>query len=177
MDPKKSNPQASSPAWTQGEAQNLPQKAGEENKQKFRTVDINSFQSPQQNNQMPLMYNQMSGQMPFYNMMPQMNVNFMMPNTQPKNNYVKEFISIENYSDFDAIKKAFPACSNFNNDNFDPETIKKAEFYIIRSTNDDDLHKAIKYGIWASSYRNNQSLHHAFVERRRENVPIYLFFT
>lgn len=115
--------------------------------------------------------------MPFFGMMPQMNPGFMMPTTSTKNSYSKEFTSIESYKDIEEIKKKFPACASLNDANLDPDSLRKAEFYIIRSTNDDDLHKAIKYGIWASSYRNNQALHHAFMERRRENVPIYLFFT
>jgi hypothetical protein len=37
-------------------------------------------------------------------------------------------------------------------------------FFIIRSTNDDDVHKAIKYELWASSIKNNQVLSKAYQE-------------
>lgn len=40
-----------------------------------------------------------------------------------------------------------------------------------------NLVKSIKYGIWASTYKNNQHLHHTFLNCRNNKTPIYLFFT
>lgn len=55
------------------------------------------------------------------------------------------------------------SASRFMNDNsFDLNKIKNAQFYIIRSTCDDDIHKSIKYGVWTSTHRNNVMLNEAF---------------
>ena len=55
--------------------------------------------------------------------------------------------------------------------------LEGAEFIIIRSSNNEDLHKAVKYGVWSSSQRNNNTLYHAYLECEEQNRPIYLFFT
>lgn len=100
-----------------------------------------------------------------------------MPMQAPKNTFNKEYVSVNDYKDVDKIRGSFPACSSLNDPNFDVDSIKKAEFFILRSSNDDNLHKAIKYGIWASSFRNSQTLQHTFSNCKRDNIPIYLFYT
>ncbi len=49
----------------------------------------------------------------------------------------------------------FESVRNMNNPNLNINYINKAEFYILRSTCDDDIHKSIKYGLWTSTHRNN----------------------
>ena len=46
----------------------------------------------------------------------------------------------------------FESSIGMNNPNFEPNKIKDAAFYILRSTCDDDIHKAIKYGLWTSTH-------------------------
>lgn len=79
-----------------------------------------------------------------------MNMNMMFPmnfnmnpkfSGPPKNNYLKPFVTLERYDDEKLIKKSLEACSNINDAEFDIDRIQNAQFFILRSTNDDDLHK------------------------------------
>lgn len=94
---------------------------------------------------------------------------------QIKTKYKKvEIMNLCSYNDMNKIKAAFNSTRNANNKNFDYEKIKNGIFFIIRSSCDDDIHKAIKYGIWSSSYKNNKILNDTFNSTK---VPIYLFYT
>lgn len=57
------------------------------------------------------------------------------------------------------------------------EEVAEAESYVIRSNNDDDIHKAIKYGVWCSTPPNNEMLDKAFKEAEANNKEIYLFYS
>ena len=46
----------------------------------------------------------------------------------------------------------FENTQGMNDPNYDILKLKNAEFYIIRSTCDDDIHKSIKYGVWTSTH-------------------------
>jgi len=51
-----------------------------------------------------------------------------------------------------------------------------ARFFVIKSYSEDDVHKAIKYNIWASTDSGNRRLDAAFKESGTKG-PIYLFFS
>jgi len=51
-----------------------------------------------------------------------------------------------------------------------------ARFFVIKSYSEDDVHKAIKYNIWASTDSGNRRLDAAFKESGSKG-PIYLFFS
>lgn len=53
---------------------------------------------------------------------------------------------------------------------------KLARFFIIKSYSEDDVHKSIKYGIWASTDTGNRRLDAAYRESA-DRGPIYLFFS
>lgn len=76
------------------------------------------------------------------NNVPQMGApNYYMPQ-QTQNNVINQpFIHLSNYEDERAIRAAFPAAHTYNDPIFDPDTIKNAQFYILRSSCDDDIHK------------------------------------
>jgi len=42
--------------------------------------------------------------------------------------------------------------------------MKPARFFVLRSSNDDDIHKAIKYNLWTSTPNNNIFLEKLFKE-------------
>ncbi|NDW60492.1 YTH domain-containing protein, partial [Yangia sp. PrR004] len=42
--------------------------------------------------------------------------------------------------------------------------------YILRSNNDDDIHKSIKYGIWTSSKENNEKLNAKYLEAQELGI-------
>lgn len=56
----------------------------------------------------------------------------------------------------------------------DIEQLKFAQFFIIRSKKFDDVHKSLKYGVWTSSYFNNNKFNKAFV---KNNGQVYFLFT
>ena len=58
---------------------------------------------------------------------------------------------------------------------FDPNP-KFARFYIIKSYSEDDVHKSIKYGVWASTDTGNRRLDAAYRETGAKG-PIFLFFS
>jgi hypothetical protein len=52
---------------------------------------------------------------------------------------------------------------------------KAARFFVIKSYSADDIHKAIKYNVWASTEHGNRRLDQAYKESGKD--PIYLFFS
>ena len=57
-------------------------------------------------------------------------------------------------------------------------------FFIIKSYTEEDVHKAIKYGIWSSTSKGNQVLDEAFIEvdefrneNKDKNAEVFLFFS
>lgn len=53
---------------------------------------------------------------------------------------------------------------------------KFARFFIIKSYSEDDVHKSIKYGVWASTDTGNRRLDAAYRETAGKGA-IYLFFS
>ncbi|XP_057990221.1 YTH domain-containing protein ECT3-like [Hevea brasiliensis] len=68
--------------------------------------------------------------------------------------------------------------------NLPPFSVQKhgAKFYVIKSYNEDDIHKSIKYDAWASTPNGNKKLDAAFREAEQRSggtgtkCPILLFF-
>lgn len=56
-----------------------------------------------------------------------------------------------------SIAEAFPHLAKVNSE-YDISGVKYAKCFVLRSNNDDDIHKAIKYGIWTSTPQNNDNL-------------------
>eukprot|EP00828_Plagiopyla_frontata_P040278 TRINITY_DN541_c0_g1_i4.p1 TRINITY_DN541_c0_g1~~TRINITY_DN541_c0_g1_i4.p1 ORF type:complete len:344 (-),score=44.78 TRINITY_DN541_c0_g1_i4:149-1180(-) len=88
------------------------------------------------------------------------------------------FQKSSNYKDIKQIIADFPHLENinqFNQRNY--SEISNAKCFIIRSNNDDDVHKAIKYGIWTSTQRNIDKLNEVFQECKSTKTEIFLFFS
>jgi len=67
-----------------------------------------------------------------------------------------------------------------NNPEFELETISSdAHFYILRSSNDDNIHKAIKYQVWTSTSAGKSALKKARQEFHDvgKKPEIYLLFS
>ena len=88
-----------------------------------------------------------------------------------------KFLKLENYQDVSKVKIFFDSVSDMNNPSFDVDGMENAVFYILRSTCDDDIHKAIKYGFWTSTHKNNVTLNSLYRKCSKKGIPIYLFFT
>ncbi|XP_038714019.1 YTH domain-containing protein ECT1-like isoform X2 [Tripterygium wilfordii] len=55
---------------------------------------------------------------------------------------------------------------------------KEAKFFVIKSYSEDNVHKSIKYGVWASTPNGNKKLDTAYHEaKEKETYPIFLLFS
>ena len=57
----------------------------------------------------------------------------------------------------------------------DEDAWLKAKYFVIKSFDEDNIHKSIKYGVWCSTYVNNMILNEAFLEIKGQ-YPIILLF-
>lgn len=55
--------------------------------------------------------------------------------------------------------------------------IQKARFFIIKSYNEDDVHRSMKYQVWSSTYEGNKRLNNAYMECGKDKIPVFLFFS
>jgi len=55
--------------------------------------------------------------------------------------------------------------------------LNNAIYFIMKSANEDDIHKAIKYQSWTSSVKNNQILSAAYKEALSKGLRVYLFWS
>lgn len=59
----------------------------------------------------------------------------------------------------------------------------QALFFVIKSYSEDDIHKSIKYNVWASTPNGNRKLDHAFqlaqekMTEKGSKCPVFLFFS
>ncbi|MQM17652.1 hypothetical protein Taro_050627 [Colocasia esculenta] len=64
-----------------------------------------------------------------------------------------------------------------------PTKYEHALFFVIKSYSEDDIHKSIKYNVWASTPNGNQRLDNAFqiarekMEEKGSKCPVFLFFS
>jgi hypothetical protein len=94
--------------------------------------------------------------------------------------FTSKFPRAKDYSNAQSITEGFPHLSKVNDADFDIESISEdAHFYILRSSNDDNIHKAIKYQVWTSTPGGNGILRKAWQEFQAtgKTPEIYLFFS
>ncbi|XP_072995310.1 YTH domain-containing protein ECT4-like [Typha latifolia] len=64
-----------------------------------------------------------------------------------------------------------------------PTKYEHALFFVIKSYSEDDIHKSIKYNVWASTPNGNKRLDHAFKVAQQKTAekgakcPVFLFFS
>lgn len=71
-----------------------------------------------------------------------------------------------------------PDKSQFNQESF-PATYRDAKFFVIKSYSEDDVHKSIKYNVWASTPNGNKKLDSGYREAQEKSseCPVFLFFS
>ncbi|GJT07309.1 YTH domain-containing protein [Tanacetum coccineum] len=71
-----------------------------------------------------------------------------------------------------------PDREQYNHADF-PETYEDAKFFVIKSYSEDDVHKSIKYNVWASTQNGNKKLDAAYQEAQQKSgpCPVFLFFS
>ncbi|CAN6297788.1 unnamed protein product [Urochloa humidicola] len=73
---------------------------------------------------------------------------------------------------------ALPDKRQFNQEGF-PVAYKDAKFFVIKSYSEDDVHKSIKYNVWASTPNGNKKLDAGYREAQEKSndCPVFLFFS
>ncbi|XP_019463716.1 PREDICTED: YTH domain-containing family protein 1-like [Lupinus angustifolius] len=71
-----------------------------------------------------------------------------------------------------------PDLDQYNKAEF-PEEYADAKFFIIKSYSEDDIHKSIKYNVWASTQNGNKKLDAAYQDAQQKpgGCPVFLFFS
>ncbi|CAI8618779.1 unnamed protein product [Vicia faba] len=71
-----------------------------------------------------------------------------------------------------------PDREQYNKADF-PEEYTVAKFFVIKSYSEDDIHKSIKYNVWASTQNGNKKLDGAYQEAQQKpgGCPIFLLFS
>ncbi|KAL1569300.1 YTH domain-containing protein ECT4-like [Salvia divinorum] len=79
---------------------------------------------------------------------------------------------------YDEKSSVAPDREQYNRSDF-PETYPDAKFFIIKSYSEDDVHKSIKYNIWASTPNGNKKLDAAYqsAQQKPGSCPVFLFFS
>jgi len=71
-----------------------------------------------------------------------------------------------------------PDKDHYNKADF-PVDYSEAKFFIIKSYSEDDIHKSVKYNVWASTPNGNKKLDAAYQEAQEKagGCPVFLFFS
>ena len=71
-----------------------------------------------------------------------------------------------------------PDLGQYNKEDF-PDSYSDAMFFVIKSYSEDDVHKSIKYNVWASTSNGNKKLDAAFREAKEkpDGCPVFLLFS
>lgn len=65
----------------------------------------------------------------------------------------------------------------FSNPYTNIEVKKGSIYFVIKSFNIENIHKAIKYGVWSTTYSGNIIFDKAFALAQSRNAEVYLFFS
>ncbi|GAU48459.1 hypothetical protein TSUD_324090 [Trifolium subterraneum] len=81
-------------------------------------------------------------------------------------------------SDDKEVVPLVPSKEQYNGEDLS-ENYSDAKFFIIKSYSEDDVHKSIKYNVWASTPNGNKKLDAAYQEAKAKpgGCPIYLLFS
>jgi hypothetical protein len=76
------------------------------------------------------------------------------------------------------FKQEYDKINQYNIKNcISEEELLSARFFIIKSINEENIHKSIKYGIWSSTYLGNIKMDKVFQESVKLKNAIFLFFS
>ena len=103
-------------------------------------------------------------------------------NRGPRASKPKNQITAEHNSSIDDNKNNKSSAKihdeSYNRPDFTTD-YKDARFFIIKSYSEDNVHKSIKYGVWASTPNGNKKLDAAYHEAKenKDTCPMFLFFS
>jgi len=76
----------------------------------------------------------------------------------------------------DFALKFYDHLKEVNKSEIDYSNLEKAKFFVIKSTQEDDVFMAVKYRIWSSTFNGNNILKKAYEESEVSSQPVFLFF-
>ena len=83
--------------------------------------------------------------------------------------YRAEIYLMNKYPNLAQINPIHEGFSNTMNEN--------SQYFIIKSFNEEDVHKAIKYSLWSSTKHGNKTLNDSFLSTKEKGGSVYLFFS
>ena len=86
-----------------------------------------------------------------------------------------EFQRLNDYTDLPKVKEKFEPLKAINLP-ANLEEYQDAAFFIMRSANYDDIHKAMKYGVWTSTHEHNEEISRVYKQKAKEGKKVVLFF-
>ncbi len=97
-------------------------------------------------------------------------------NIEERYNYSTDFPRLNHYKDLKLIRDKFPSLSDINKDFLDIAKYQDSSYFIMRSTHQDDIHKAMKYGVWTSTPEHNSKLEQTYTINKQYGRKTLLFF-
>lgn len=96
--------------------------------------------------------------------------------SKPKSQIIADGSPVDNNKHNASIVKVHN--ESYNQPDFVTE-YKDAKFFIIKSYSEDNVHKSIKYGVWASTPNGNRKLDAAYREakEKQDSCPVFLLFS
>ncbi|XP_073158109.1 uncharacterized protein [Henckelia pumila] len=91
----------------------------------------------------------------------------------------RSLLDKDSLSEIKDVKSPSAICDDmFNLEDFKTD-YKHAKFFVIKSFNEDNIHKSIKYGVWASTKLGNRKLDAAYRDAKEMegSCPLFLFFS
>lgn len=95
-----------------------------------------------------------------------------------ENKYVfkNQFLRLEEYSNLESVRRCFDPLEFVNEPNLKAEELYQSRAVVIRSKTYDDIHKAMKYGVWTSTSDKNVKLDEIYKECVANKQRLLLFF-
>jgi hypothetical protein len=95
-----------------------------------------------------------------------------------ENKYVfkNQFLRLEEYSNLESVRRCFDPLEFVNESSLKLEELQQSRGVVIRSKTYDDIHKAMKYGVWTSTYDKNLNLNEIYKECVKNKQRLLLFF-
>ena len=90
--------------------------------------------------------------------------------------FKNSFLRLEDYSNLESVRRCFDALHFANEVGIKSSELLNSVAFVARSSTYDDIHKAMKYGVWSSTLEQNKQLHQAFNKAKLEGRRVLLFF-
>jgi len=103
------------------------------------------------------------------------NVVQMMMTSNAGHMFANDFQRLETYIDIEEVR-TIPSLCMLNSSEYKLDNPNKLKFVVVTSSSADDIHKSMKYGIWASTKDGNATLMSSFVQKKRGDISDVIVF-